>query len=223
MQKIFIIEDNQDLRLNLIDYLEAKGYETDNTDDGLRAMALLLMQRYDLIVLDVMLPGMDGFRLCEEIRKRGDETPVLFLSARDTVQDRIEGLSKGADDYLVKPFSLAELDLRIQAILKRTQKTAAHTIQVADVVMDLDTFTVKRDNIPIRLTPKVFKILKVLMLKSPAIVSRQDLEKELWGDDAPDSDSLRTHIHVLRAALDVPFDKPLLRTVAGYGWTLRQD
>lgn len=223
MQKIFIVEDNQDLRLNLVDYLEVKGYETDNTDNGLKAMALLLMQRYDLIVLDVMLPGMDGFRLCEEIRKRGDETPVLFLSARDTVQDRIEGLSKGADDYLVKPFSLAELDLRIQAILKRTQKTATHMLQVADVVMNLDDFTVKRGDVPIKLTPTVFKILKVLMLKNPGIASRQDLEEELWGDDAPDSDSLRTHIHALRVALDVPFDKPLLKTVAGYGWMLRQD
>ncbi len=223
MQRIFIVEDNQDLRLNLVDYLEAKGYETDNTDDGLRAMALLMMQRYDLIVLDVMLPGMDGFRLCEEIRKRGDETPVLFLSARDTVQDRIEGLSKGADDYLVKPFSLAELDLRIQAILKRTQNSAARTLQVADVVMDLDAFSVKRGGVPIKLTPKVFKILKVLMLKSPGIASRQDLEEELWGGYAPDSDSLRTHIHALRAALDAPFDRPLLQTVAGYGWALRQD
>ncbi len=223
MQKIFVIEDNQDLRLNLVEYLEAKGYQTDNTDDGLRAMALLLMQQYDLIILDVMLPGMDGFRLCEEIRKRGDETPVLFLSARDTVQDRIEGLSKGGDDYLVKPFSLVELDLRIQAILKRMQKTTAHSLQVADVVMELDSFSVKRGNVPIKLTPKVFKILKVLMLKSPAIVSRQELEEELWGDDIPDSDSLRTHIHALRTVLDTPFDKPLLKTIAGYGWALRED
>lgn len=223
MQKIFIVEDNPDLRMNLIDYLEVKGYETDNTDDGLRALALLLLEQYDLIVLDVMLPGMDGFRLCEELRKRGNNTPVLFLSARDTVQDRIEGLSKGADDYLVKPFSLAELDLRIQAILKRTQKTTRHTLEVADVVMDLDTFTVKRGDTPIKLAPKAFQILKVLMLRSPAIVSRDEMEEEIWGYDRPDSDSLRTHIHALRAALDGPFEKALLKTVAGYGWTLRQD
>ena len=223
MQKIFIVEDNEDLRLNLVDYLEARGYETDNTDDGLKAFALLLLEQYDLIVLDVMLPGMDGFRLCEELRKRGDDTPVLFLSARDTVQDRIGGLSRGADDYLVKTFSLVELDLRIQAILKRTRKSTVHSIQVADVVMDLDTCTVSRSGIPIKLGPKAFQILKVLMLRSPAVVSRNEIQAEIWGGDPPDSDSLRTHIHALRTVLDIPFDRPLIKTVAGFGWALRQD
>ena len=223
MQKIFIVEDNQDLRFNLVDYLEAKGYETDNIDDGLKALALLTLNRYDLIVLDVMLPGMDGFTLCHELRSRGNDTPVLFLSARDTVQDRIEGLSKGADDYLVKPFSLAELNLRIQAILKRSQKTAGHVLRVADIEMNLDSYTVKRGGVLIKLNPKAFQILKILMLKSPSVVSREEIENELWGDNRPDSDSLRTHIHSLRVALDLPFEKSMLKTVAGFGWTLRED
>ncbi len=223
MQKIFIVEDNQDLRFNLVDYLEAKGYETDNIDDGLKALALLTLNRYDLIVLDVMLPGMDGFTLCHELRSRGNDTPVLFLSARDTVQDRIEGLSKGADDYLVKPFSLAELNLRIQAILKRSQKTAGHVLHVADIEMNLDSYTVKRGDVLIKLNPKAFQILKILMLKSPSVVSREEIENELWGDNRPDSDSLRTHIHSLRVALDLPFEKSMLKTVAGFGWTLRED
>ena len=107
MAKILIIEDNQDIRYNLVDFLEAKGHQTDNTDDDLKALALLTMQQFDIIVLDIMLPGMDGISLCRELRARGNETPVLFLSAKDTVADRIEGLSTGADDYLVKPFSLA--------------------------------------------------------------------------------------------------------------------
>ena len=223
MQKIFIVEDNQDLRFNLVDYLEAKGYETDNIDDGLKALALLTLNRYDLIVLDVMLPGMDGFTLCHELRSRGNDTPVLFLSARDTVQDRIEGLSKGADDYLVKPFSLAELNLRIQAILKRSQKTAGHVLHVADIEMNLDSYTVKRGGVLIKLNPKAFQILKILMLKSPSVVSREEIENELWGDNRPDSDSLRTHIHSLRVALDLPFEKSMLKTVAGFGWTLGED
>lgn len=223
MQKIFIVEDNQDLRFNLVDYLEAKGYETDNIDDGLKALALLMLNRYDLIVLDVMLPGMDGFTLCHELRNRGNDTPILFLSARDTVQDRIEGLSKGADDYLVKPFSLAELNLRIQAILKRSQKTAGHVLHVADIEMNLDSYTVKRGGALIKLNPKAFQILKILMLKSPSVVSREEIENELWGDNRPDSDSLRTHIHSLRVALDLPFEKSMLKTVAGFGWTLRED
>lgn len=128
MAKILIIEDNQDIRYNLVDFLEAKGHQTDNTDDGLKALALLTMQQFDIIVLDIMLPGMDGISLCRELRARGNETPVLFLSAKDTVADRIEGLSTGADDYLVKPFSLAELELRIGAILRRGKRPASHIL-----------------------------------------------------------------------------------------------
>ena len=111
-----------------MDFLEAKGHQTDNTDDDLKALALLTMQQFDIIVLDIMLPGMDGISLCRELRARGNETPVLFLSAKDTVADRIEGLSTGADDYLVKPFSLAELELRIGAILRRGKRPASHIL-----------------------------------------------------------------------------------------------
>ena len=222
MAKILIIEDNQDIRYNLVDFLEAKGHQTDNTDDGLEALALLTMQQFDIIVLDIMLPGMDGISLCRELRARGNETPVLFLSAKDTVADRIEGLSTGADDYLVKPFSLAELELRIGAILRRGKRPASHILQVADIVMNLDELTVMRAGKPIRLNPMMFKILRMLMHKSPSVVTRDEMEHELWGDDRPDSDSLRTHIHNLRAVIDAPFDKSLIKTVPGFGWTLRE-
>ena len=223
MAKILIIEDNQDIRYNLVDFLEAKGHQTDNTDDGLKALALLTLQQFDIIILDIMLPGMDGIGLCKELRTRGNETPILFLSARDSVQDRIEGLSNGADDYLVKPFSLAELELRIGAILRRVRRPASHILQVADIAMNLDELTVTRAGVPVRLNPMTFKILKILMLKSPSVVTREEMEQELWGDDRPDSDSLRTHIHNLRVAIDTPFDKPLIRTISGFGWTLRKE
>ena len=223
MAKILIIEDNQDIRYNLVDFLEAKGHQTDNTDDGLKALALLTLQQFDIIILDIMLPGMDGIGLCKELRTRGNETPILFLSARDSVQDRIEGLSNGADDYPVKPFSLAELELRIGAILRRVRRPASHILQVADIAMNLDELTVTRAGVPVRLNPMTFKILKILMLKSPSVVTREEMEHELWGDDRPDSDSLRTHIHNLRVAIDTPFDKPLIRTISGFGWTLRKE
>ena len=223
MAKILIIEDNQDIRYNLVDFLEAKGHQTDNTDDGLKALALLTLQQFDIIILDIMLPGMDGIGLCKELRTRGNETPILFLSARDSVQDRIEGLSNGADDYLVKPFSLAELELRIGAILRRVRRPASHILQVADIAMNLDELTVTRAGVPVRLNPMTFKILKILMLKSPSVVTREEMEHELWWDDRPDSDSLRTHIHNLRVAIDTPFDKPLIRTISGFGWTLRKE
>ena len=222
MAKILIIEDNQDIRYNLVDFLEARGYQTDNTDDGLKALALLTLQQFDIIILDIMLPGMNGLDLCRELRTRGNETPVLFLSARDTVQDRIQGLATGADDYLVKPFSLAELELRIGAILRRIKRPAFHILQVADIVMNLDELTVTRADIPIRLNPMMFKILKLLMLKSPSVVSREEMENELWGDDRPDSDSLRTHIHNLRTVIDSPVGTALIKTVSGFGWTLRE-
>ena len=112
MPTILIVEDNEDIRLNLVEYLESKNYQTDNTDDGLKALALTIVNKYDLIVLDIMLPGMDGLRLCRELRSRGNTTPIIILSAKDSTDDRIMGLSEGADDYIVKPFSLAELLLR---------------------------------------------------------------------------------------------------------------
>lgn len=223
MGKILIVEDNQDIRYNLVDFLEAKGYETDNTNDGLKALALLTLQQFDIIILDIMLPGMDGIRLCRELRMRGNKTPILILSAKDSVQDRIEGLSTGADDYLIKPFSLAELELRIQAILRRVKQPSRHILTVADIVMNLDERTVTRAGTPIRLNPMMFRILKLLMLKSPSVVSREEMEHELWGDDRPDSDSLRTHIHNLRTVIDTPFDNPLIKTISGFGYTLRKD
>ena len=106
MPTILIVEDNEDIRLNLVEYLESKNYQTDNTDDGLKALALTIVNKYDLIVLDIMIPGMDGLRLCRELRSRGNTTPIIILSAKDSTDDRIMGLSEGADDYIVKPFSL---------------------------------------------------------------------------------------------------------------------
>lgn len=120
MPTILIVEDNEDIRLNLVEYLESKNYRTDNTDDGLKALALTIVNKYDLIVLDIMILGMDGLRLCRELRSRGNTTPIIILSAKDSTDDRIIGLSEGADDYIVKPFSLAELLLRIQAVLRRS-------------------------------------------------------------------------------------------------------
>ncbi len=122
MPTILIVEDNEDIRLNLVEYLESKNYQTDNTDDGLKALALTIVNKYDLIVLDIMIPGMDGLRLCRELRSRGNTTPIIILSAKDSTDDRIMGLSEGADDYIVKPFSLAELLLRIQAAVQRRKK-----------------------------------------------------------------------------------------------------
>lgn len=222
MPTILIVEDNEDIRLNLLEYLESKGFKTDNTEDGLKALALCMVNRYDLIVLDIMLPGMDGLRVCRELRDKGVTTPVIFLSAKDSTEDRIEGLRQGADDYLVKPFSLSELVLRVQAVLRRTNAPKNKILQVGNLKLDLQTKQVFRGTSEIRLNPMDFKILAFLMSKSPELVSRDTIEQEIWGFDRVSGDNLRAHIHQLRKLIDKPFEEPLIETRHGYGWAVRQ-
>ena len=176
MPTILIVEDNEDIRLNLVEYLESKNYQTDNTDDGLKALALTIVNKYDLIVLDIMIPGMDGLRLCRELRSRGNTTPIIILSAKDSTDDRIMGLSEGADDYIVKPFSLAELLLRIQAVLRRSSTPEEKVLQVGNLRLELDSKRVFRGDTELKLNPTAFRILAFLMQKSPEVVSREEIE-----------------------------------------------
>ncbi|MEE4464088.1 response regulator transcription factor [Azotobacter chroococcum] len=221
--RILVIEDNRDILANVLDYLELKGYTVDCAQDGLSGLHLAASGQYDLIVLDIMLPGIDGYQVCERLRRgAGSETPIIMLTARDSLDDRLQGLNSGADDYLLKPFALSELVARIEAVLRRTQGSRKRQLQVGDQVYDLDTLGVSRAGKPLRLNPIGYKLLAILMQKSPAVVRREFLENALWGDDLPESDSLRSHIHQLRQALDKPFDKPLLHTIHGVGYRLTE-
>ncbi|MFC0666864.1 response regulator transcription factor [Azotobacter chroococcum] len=221
--RILVIEDNRDILANVLDYLELKGYTVDCAQDGLSGLHLAASGQYDLIVLDIMLPGIDGYQVCERLRRgAGSETPIIMLTARDSLDDRLQGLNSGADDYLLKPFALSELVARIEAVLRRTQGSRKRQLQVGDLVYDLDTLGVSRAGKPLRLNPIGYKLLAILMQKSPAVVRREFLENALWGDDLPESDSLRSHIHQLRQALDKPFDKPLLHTIHGVGYRLTE-
>ena len=149
------------------------------------------------------------------------DTPLLMLTARDTVDDKVLGLEAGADDYLVKPFDIRELEARIRTLLRRQRGTVvAETLRVGDLLLDTSTLEVTRAGQPIKLMPIGHKLLAVLMRASPRIVSRQQLEREVWGDVLPDSDTLRSHLYALRKAIDKPFDRPLLHTVAGAGYRL---
>ncbi|MDR0378614.1 MAG: response regulator transcription factor [Candidatus Accumulibacter sp.] len=218
--RILVIEDNRDLLANVLDYLQLKGYITDCAEDGLSGLHRVATQAYDLIVLDLMLPGVDGFEFCRRLREDGnDATPIIMLTARDTLEDRLRGFSCGADDYLVKPFALSELVARIEAILRRVQGKK-RLLEVADLSYDLDTLEVSRAGKPLKLNPIGLKLLAVLMRKSPAVVRREMLEEALWGENAPDSDSLRSHIHMLRQTIDKPFAGALLHTVHGVGFRL---
>ena len=219
--RILLVEDNRDILANLADYLQLKGYTVECAQDGLSGFHLAVSQSFDLIVLDVMLPGLDGYGVCRRLRDEARiTTPVIMLTARDTLEDRLLGFQSGADDYLVKPFALSELAARIDAVLRRSQGSSQRLLQVGDLTYDLDTLEVRRADQAIRLNPIGLKLLALLMQRSPHLLRRETLEHALWGDDCPDSDSLRSHIHQLRQAIDKPFASPLLHTQHGLGYRL---
>jgi DNA-binding response OmpR family regulator len=219
---VLVIEDNRDLAANLYDFLEARGHSVDSAGDGITGLHLALVNEYDAIVLDLMLPGMDGLDVCRKLREQaGKDTPVLMLTARDTVANKLSGFDSGADDYVVKPFSLREVEARLNALTRRGRAgSARQVVRVADLTYDLGTLRVRRGDRDIDLPPIPLKILDLLIRKSPRVVWRREIEQAVWGDTPPDSDALRAHIHVLRGAIDRPDEPPLLRTVRGIGYQL---
>ena len=218
---ILVIEDNPHLIANLYDFLEPLGFVVDAAYDALSGLRFVLDNDYDAVVLDLTLPGMDGLELCRQLRETGDNTPVLMLTARDTLEDKLKGFDSGADDYLVKPFSLRELAARLKTMIKRARREqSGEALRVADLVFDPETLHLERAGQKITLPPIPLKILDMLIRQSPRVVSRREIERRIWANERPDSDALRAHIHVLRAAIDKPFSTPLLRTVHGMGYQL---
>jgi DNA-binding response OmpR family regulator len=220
--RILIVEDNSDIAANLFDFLEAKGHVPDLAADGLTGLHLAMTNTYDAIVLDIMLPGMDGFELCRKLRREVQlTTPVLMLTARDALDDKIAGLENGADDYVVKPFAMREVETRLRALTRRAQHAFGETtLRVADLSFHTGTYLIRRGTRPLALPPIPLKLLETLMRHSPHVVARAELEQALWGDSPPDSDALRAHMHLLRAAVDAPGDIPLIHTQRGIGYRL---
>jgi DNA-binding response OmpR family regulator len=219
--RILVIEDNPDIASNIGDYLSDRGNVVDFAGDGVTGLHLAVVNDYECIVLDLMLPGMDGLEVCRKLRQEARKhTPVLMLTARDALQQKLAGFETGADDYMVKPFALQELEARIQVLVRRSKPQQARILQVAELSYNLDTLVVVRQGKNIQLNPIALKILQCLMEASPSVVTRQELEMRVWGEELPDSDSLRVHIHTLRAAIDKPFDKPLIQTRHGIGYRL---
>lgn len=222
--RALIVEDNRDICENIAAYLEKHGYILDFAYDGISAMHLALTNPFDIIVLDLMLPGMDGLRFCQKLRTEADmETPVLMLTARDTLEDKLKGFEAGADDYLVKPFALQELHMRLQALYKRSHRKADNLLAVGDLTMNRSTLQVHRAGRRIDLSPACFKLLERLMEESPSVVSREDLETLLWADEPPDGDALRSHLYKLRQAIDRSFDRALIHTVHRIGYRITED
>ena len=218
---ILVIEDNPDLAGNLCDFLEARRHTVDIVNNGLAGLRFCLENSYDVVVLDLMLPGMDGLEVCSRMRAAGRTTPVLMLTARDTLANKLEGFGSGADDYLVKPFAMPELEARLLALARRGRgELTTALLMVADLTFDPKTLRVERAGQRIELAPIPLRILSTLMRYSPGVVRREDLEREIWADNPPDSDALRAHIHALRSAIDRGAVTPLLQTVGGIGYQL---
>lgn len=219
--RILIIEDNPDIAANLGDYLDEKGHTVDFAGDGVTGLHLAVVNEFDAIVLDLALPGMDGLEVCRKLREdAGKDTPVLMLTARDRLEDKLAGFETGADDYLVKPFALQEVEVRLDALLRRGRRKTSRELAVGDLNYNLSTLTVNRAGMDIELNPIGLKLLRCLMEASPNVVSRAELEKEVWGEEMPDSDSLRVHIHSLRSMIDKPFKSKMIQTRHGIGYRL---
>lgn len=219
---VLLCEDDDLIASGICAGLTAQGLTVDRVASASAARALLQAAQFDVMILDLGLPDEDGLKLLRRLRQQGESLPVLVLTARDAITDRVAGLEAGADDYLLKPFALSELAARIEAVLRRAQGGGRRTLQVADLSYDLDTLEVTREGKLLKLNPVGLKLLAVLMQKSPHVLRREVLEEALWGDDCPDSDSLRSHVHQLRQVIDKPFEKPLLHTVHGVGYRLAE-
>lgn len=217
---VLVVEDNRQLGANVVEYLEGEGIECDYSERGDQAFVLATENTYDIIVLDIMLPGMDGMAVCRKLRASGVATPILMLTARDALDDKLEGFEVGADDYLVKPFALPELVARLQALTKRRSHSGG-ILKIGDLKVDLDARVVERRDRLIDLNPTCWTLLITLMRASPAVVSRESLESAVWGDQVPDSDALRSHLYQLRKVVDKPFSKPLIHTVRHVGVAIR--
>lgn len=219
--RILVVEDNRDIAANLGDYLEERGHTVDFAADGIAGLHLAVSNPFDAIVLDLNLPGMDGLEVCRRLRRDAHkQTPVLMLTARDSLDQKLSGFESGADDYLIKPFALQEVEARLAVLVRRGRKAQPRVLEVADLQFNLDTLEAKRQGKSVPLNPTGLKILQALMEASPSVVTRQELETCVWGEELPDSDSLRVHIHGLRAVVDKPFDKPLIHTRHGIGYRI---
>jgi len=221
-EEILLIEDHRDIAEMVSDHLESEGFVIDYADNGLLGFKLGANNDYDAIILDLMLPGLDGVKLCERFRREERiNSPILMLTARDTLEDKLSGFEAGADDYLIKPFELEELTARLKALIRRGSRNSPDgNLVVGDLILCTETEVVTRQGMELVLTPIGKKILAVLMAESPNVVSRKRLEKEIWGDMPPDSDALRSHLYNLRKIVDKPFKSSLIHTIQSSGFRL---
>lgn len=216
---ILIVEDDHDLAETICEYLEMDGFICHHALNGMSGLNFACENRFQVILLDLNLPKIDGISLCRTLRAKGDDTPILMLTARDGLNDKLEGFTAGTDDYLVKPFALEELSMRIKALSKRKSGQISR-LSCGTLEMNINSKTVMRENIVLKMSPFCWKLLEVLLRASPDVVPKAELEATLWGEDIPDSNALKVHIHTLRKTVDAPFPHQLIHTVSRHGFAL---
>lgn len=217
---VLLIEDDRDLAASISEFLSLEKISCDHAYNGLSGFELALSNHYDVVLLDVTLPKLDGLAVCETLRRESIDTPIMMLTARDTLEDKLAGFRSGSDDYMVKPFALEELVARILS-LKNRRSGQVRTLQVGALTLNLDTNVAYCQGKPLKLTPSGLKLLEVLLRESPKVVSRKELEKALWQDDLPTSNNLKVHMYHLRQAINKPFDEDLIQTVKNQGFQIK--
>ncbi len=223
--RLLVIEDNQALVANLFDYFEGRGYTMDAAPDGESGLHLAATRDYDAVILDWMLPRLDGPTVCERLRRQAHvATPIVMLTAKGEVSDKLTGFKAGADDYLAKPFSLSELEARIEALIRRARGEVAGSpvLDIGGLTYDTETREIWRAGERIQLGPIARSLLELLMRESPRVVARERLEYLIWGDEVPDADLLRSHMSLLRREIDRRFAVKLIHTVHGTGYRLAE-
>ena len=220
MLNTLLIEDDLDLAETVVQYLALEQIQCDHASNGIAGLHLLNNHHFDVVLLDLNLPRMDGLSVCSALRKDGNDTPILMLTARDQLSDKLAGFDAGTDDYLVKPFEMEELVVRIEA-LSRRRSGQVQKLSCADLILNLNEKTATRSGQALRLSPIGWKILELLMRASPNTISRDMLESSIWGDETPDSNSLKVHLFNLRKAVDTPFNQPLIHTIQGQGFAIK--
>ncbi len=222
--KILVVEDEKDLNLLIIKMLKKAGYSADGCCDGREALDYLAGSDYDAILLDVMMPNMNGYELLKKLRDRGDDISILMLTAKDAVEDRVKGLDLGADDYLIKPFSVDELLARIRAMTRKRNGNKTNLMSLEDLTIDISRRTVVRSGQEIQLIPKEFSILEYMMRNQGIVLSRERLENQIWNYEySGSSNSVDVYMSRLRKKIDSGHEVKLLHTIRGVGWVLKAD
>lgn len=221
--RILVVEDTKDMNLLIVKTLKKAGYTVDGCYDGEEAKLHLLGAQYDAILLDIMMPKLNGYDFLKYLREKGHETPILFLTAKDAVADRVKGLDLGADDYLVKPFDFDELLARIRVMTRKKSGSRSNLFTYADLIVDTQKRTVHRGDKEISLIPKEFTILEHFIRNQGIVISREQLENRIWNYEySGSSNNIDVYMSRLRKKIDGEFSVKLIHTIRGVGWVLRE-